>query len=126
MFVNVYECTHFYADNLVEAVRVIQGTVPILKSQITKTILNAVSPLFISIDRDMRSCLCDLLETLAQEDSSISNLVMLLFHLSPFLVMRLVEHTLVLFLYYLSILGLNQLIYLFIYLLPFNAGKTCP
>ncbi|PON57236.1 Coatomer beta subunit [Trema orientale] len=54
-----------------EAVQVIKGIIPILGSEITTTILSAISPLFVSGERDMRICLCDLLETLAQVDPSI-------------------------------------------------------
>ncbi|KAL5542673.1 hypothetical protein UlMin_010383 [Ulmus minor] len=56
-----------------EAAQVIRGFIPVLGGQITKTILKAVSPLFISVGRETRLCLCDLLETLAQVDPSIHN-----------------------------------------------------
>ncbi|KAM6544664.1 hypothetical protein CsatB_025400 [Cannabis sativa] len=55
-----------------ESVQVIQGIIPILGSEITTTILNGISPLFVSGDRDLRSSLCDLLETLAQVDPSVT------------------------------------------------------
>uniref|UniRef100_A0A803Q1W1 ARM repeat superfamily protein n=1 Tax=Cannabis sativa TaxID=3483 RepID=A0A803Q1W1_CANSA len=55
-----------------ESVQVIQGIIPILGSEITTTILNGISPLFVSGDRDLRTSLCDLLETLAQVDPSVT------------------------------------------------------
>ena len=63
------------ADVCHEAVQVIQSVIQLLGSEITTTILNAISPLFVSVDRDMRLCLCDLLETLAQVDPSVDVVV---------------------------------------------------
>lgn len=58
------------SDGSRQAVEVIQGLIPVLGSEITTRVLNAISPLFVSVDRDVRSCLCDLLETVSQVDPS--------------------------------------------------------
>ncbi|XP_062109162.1 uncharacterized protein LOC133819824 isoform X2 [Humulus lupulus] len=55
-----------------EAVQVIQGIIPILGSEVTTTILNGISPLFVSGDRDLRLSLCHLLETLSEVDPSVT------------------------------------------------------
>lgn len=55
--------------------QVIRNVLPVLGNDITTIILNAVSTLFLSIDRDKRLKLCCLLDALAEVDPSIHALV---------------------------------------------------
>lgn len=72
--------THL-ADVCFGALKVVQDMIPIFGNEMTAKIMNAISPLFVSTDRNMRLCLCDLLDTLAEVDPSVSIVVML----APFL-----------------------------------------
>ncbi|XP_062008273.1 U3 small nucleolar RNA-associated protein 20 [Rosa rugosa] len=54
-----------------EAVQVICDIIPVLGSDVTNNILNAVSPLLISTDLDKRLVICNLLDTLARADPSV-------------------------------------------------------
>lgn len=49
----------------------VQNVVPILRSESTTKILKAVSPLLISVEQDLRLLVCDLINALAEVDSSI-------------------------------------------------------
>lgn len=79
LMTEIYCCL---ADGSRQAVEVIQGLIPVLGSEITTRVLNAISPLFVSVDRDVRSCLCDLLETVSQVDPS-THIVVKLVHMFP-------------------------------------------
>ncbi|XP_058180952.1 uncharacterized protein LOC131299427 isoform X1 [Rhododendron vialii] len=59
------------SDACVEALHVIQQMIPVLGSESTTEILNAVSPLLISVSLDLRMSVCDLLDALAGTDSSL-------------------------------------------------------
>ncbi|XP_031736395.1 small subunit processome component 20 homolog isoform X2 [Cucumis sativus] len=59
--------SEFYANTL----QVVQNVVPILRSESTTKILKAVSPLLISVEQDLRLLVCDLINALAEVDSSI-------------------------------------------------------
>lgn len=65
------------ADVCFGAIEVIRDMIPRSGKEMTRIILNAISPLFVSIDRAMRSCLCDLVDTLAGVDPSVRIVVML-------------------------------------------------
>lgn len=65
------------ADLCSEAVQVFRDIIPVLGSDSTKTILNAVSPLLTSVELDMRLSICDLLDSLAEVDPSILLVVIL-------------------------------------------------
>ncbi|KAB1206516.1 hypothetical protein CJ030_MR7G000028 [Morella rubra] len=54
-----------------EAVQVIQDIVPVLGSDNTKEILEAVSPLLASVELEMRQAICNLLDSLAEADASV-------------------------------------------------------
>lgn len=64
------------ADFCFEAVQVIRDIVPVLGSEITNKVLNAVSPLLTSTDLDKRVFICDLLEALARADPSVQFVVL--------------------------------------------------
>lgn len=49
--------------------------VPILGSESTTKILKAVSPLLVSAEQDLRLLICDLINALAEVDSSILHVV---------------------------------------------------
>lgn len=49
----------------------VQNVVPLLGSESTTKILKAVSPLLISVEQDLRLLVCDLINALAEVDSSI-------------------------------------------------------
>ena len=55
-----------------------QNILPVLGSEITTKILNAISPLFVYVDRDMRVSLCDLLDTLSRVDPSVHSVATLM------------------------------------------------
>ncbi|KAI8538103.1 hypothetical protein RHMOL_Rhmol09G0076200 [Rhododendron molle] len=59
------------SDACVEALHVIQQMIPVLGSESRTEILNAVSPLLISVSLDLRMTVCDLLDALAGTDSSL-------------------------------------------------------
>ncbi|XVF29034.1 hypothetical protein REPUB_Repub15cG0084600 [Reevesia pubescens] len=59
------------SDICIEAIQVIRDIIPVLGSERTAEILNAVAPLLISAKLDIRVFLCDLLEALAGSDSSV-------------------------------------------------------
>lgn len=65
--------------------QVIRDIVPVLGSESTSKILNAVSSLLISVELDMRLCICDLLDALAKTDPSVLVVVIIalsfVFHL---------------------------------------------
>lgn len=65
------------ADVCLGAIEVVRYMIPISGKEMTRIILNAISPLFVAIDRAKRSCLCDLVDTLAVVDPSVRILVML-------------------------------------------------
>lgn len=56
--------------------QVIRDIVPVLGSDVTNNILNAVSPLLTSTDLDKRIFICDLLEALARADPSVHFVVL--------------------------------------------------
>ncbi|KAG5549083.1 hypothetical protein RHGRI_014451 [Rhododendron griersonianum] len=55
----------------VEALNVIRQMIPVVGSESTTKILNAVSPLLASVSLDVRMSVCDLLDALAGTDSSL-------------------------------------------------------
>ncbi|KAI5337169.1 hypothetical protein L3X38_016438 [Prunus dulcis] len=59
------------SDFCFEVVQVIRDIVPVLGSEITNKILNAVSPLLTSTDLDKRVFICDLLDAVARVDPSV-------------------------------------------------------
>ncbi|KAL6970989.1 hypothetical protein U1Q18_030668 [Sarracenia purpurea var. burkii] len=62
----------FPADAYIEALHVIQQIIPVLGSEsCTTEILNAVSPLLISVGLVVRMSICDLLDALAGTDTSL-------------------------------------------------------
>ncbi|KAF8392350.1 hypothetical protein HHK36_022692 [Tetracentron sinense] len=63
------------SDECMEGLQVIRGIIPVLGSETTGKILNAVSPLLISAGLDMRLCICNLLDTIAENDPSVVFLV---------------------------------------------------
>ncbi|KAK9288950.1 hypothetical protein L1049_017421 [Liquidambar formosana] len=74
----IVSCVLEFIENLLtldnvcgEAVQVIRDIIPVLGSETTATILNSVSPLLISAERDMRLSICDLLDGLAETDPSV-------------------------------------------------------
>lgn len=58
-------------DACAEVLEVIQNFIPILGNGCTTKILNAISPLYILAELDMRLRVCDLLDALAASDTSI-------------------------------------------------------
>ncbi|KAI9195334.1 hypothetical protein LWI28_013950 [Acer negundo] len=52
-------------------VKVLRDIIPVAGTESTKKILSVVSPLLVSVELDMRLCICDLLEALAEADSSV-------------------------------------------------------
>lgn len=58
------------ADVSLEAMQVLRDIIPVSGSGSTKQILNAVSPLLVTAEMDMRLCICELLEVLAKSDPS--------------------------------------------------------
>ncbi|KAK0607559.1 hypothetical protein LWI29_016732 [Acer saccharum] len=50
---------------------VLRDIIPVAGTESTKKILSVVSPLLVSVELDMRLCICDLLEALAEADSSV-------------------------------------------------------
>lgn len=59
------------SDACVEALQAIRHIIPVLGTESTTEILNAVSPLLISVGLDVRMSICDLLDALAGSDSSV-------------------------------------------------------
>ncbi|GMP78029.1 hypothetical protein CsSME_00034114 [Camellia sinensis var. sinensis] len=59
------------SDACVEALQAIRHIIPVLGTESTTEILNAVSPLLISVGLDVRMSICDLLDALAGRDSSV-------------------------------------------------------
>ncbi|KAJ7955379.1 Small subunit processome component 20-like protein [Quillaja saponaria] len=59
------------SDVCIEAIQVIRDIIPVLGSGITTKILKSVSSLLISAELDMRLCICDLLDALAENDASV-------------------------------------------------------
>ncbi|KAA8534172.1 hypothetical protein F0562_031635 [Nyssa sinensis] len=59
------------SDAHVEALQVIRHIIPVLQNESTAKILNAVSPLLISAGLDVRISICDLLDALSGNDSSV-------------------------------------------------------
>ncbi len=57
--------------------QVLRDILPVLGSDSTKIILNAVSPLLTSVELDIRLSICDLLDSLAEVDPSILFVVIL-------------------------------------------------
>ncbi|XVE81263.1 hypothetical protein DITRI_Ditri15bG0049500 [Diplodiscus trichospermus] len=57
-------------DICVEVIQIIRDIIPVLGSERTSEILNAVAPLLISVKLDVRVFICDLLDALARTDSS--------------------------------------------------------
>ncbi|XP_028759690.1 small subunit processome component 20 homolog isoform X2 [Neltuma alba] len=58
-------------DACAEVLEVIQNFIPILGNSCTTKILNAISPLYILAELDMRLRVCDLLDALATSDTSV-------------------------------------------------------
>ncbi|XP_021290199.1 small subunit processome component 20 homolog isoform X1 [Herrania umbratica] len=54
-----------------DAIQVIRDIIPVLGSERTTEIINAVAPLLISVKLDIRVFICDLLEALARTDASV-------------------------------------------------------
>lgn len=62
-------------DVCVEALQILKEIVPALQSESNTKILNAVSPILISAQRDLRLSICDLLNVLAEDDPSLRSMV---------------------------------------------------
>ncbi|GLU08657.1 hypothetical protein SLE2022_255570 [Rubroshorea leprosula] len=58
------------SDVSLEAMQVLRDIIPVSGSGSTKQILNAVSPLLVTAEMDMRLCICELLEVLSKSDPS--------------------------------------------------------
>ncbi|KAF5740542.1 small subunit processome component 20 isoform X1 [Tripterygium wilfordii] len=65
-----------------EAVQAIRDIIPVLGSDITTKILNAVSPLLVSAELDIRLGICDLLDALAKSDPSVAFMAKLIHELN--------------------------------------------
>ncbi|KAA0033350.1 U3 small nucleolar RNA-associated protein 20 [Cucumis melo var. makuwa] len=59
------------SESHADTLQVVQNVVPLLGSESTTKILKAVSPLLISVEQDLRLLVCDLINALAEVDSSI-------------------------------------------------------
>uniref|UniRef100_A0A2P2MF27 Uncharacterized protein n=1 Tax=Rhizophora mucronata TaxID=61149 RepID=A0A2P2MF27_RHIMU len=59
------------SDLFVECLQVIRDIIPVVGMGSTTKILNAVSPLLLSAELDLRLCICDLLDALAKTDPSV-------------------------------------------------------
>lgn len=59
------------SESPADTLQVVQNVVPILGTESTTKILKAVSPLLISVEQDLRLLVCDLINALAEVDSSI-------------------------------------------------------
>ncbi|XP_021894298.1 U3 small nucleolar RNA-associated protein 20 [Carica papaya] len=66
------------SDACPQALEVIQDMIPTLGIESTAKILNAVSPLLVTVSPDVRFCICDLLDTLAKVDSSVLSVAKLI------------------------------------------------
>ncbi|XP_037492635.1 small subunit processome component 20 homolog [Jatropha curcas] len=54
-----------------ECLQIIRDIIPVLGNERTKNVLNAISPLLISVELDVRLNICDLLDALAKTDPSV-------------------------------------------------------
>lgn len=78
------------AEVALKSLEVVRDIIPIVGTSCTKKILTAVSPLLVSVELDMRLCICDLLDALAKADASVLFVVMLASYLSA--ISTLVKH----------------------------------
>lgn len=69
-------------DVCMGALQILRDIVPALQSETNTKILKAITPILISAQRDVRLSICDLLDALAEKDSSIRSMVKLLPKLS--------------------------------------------
>ncbi|XP_048334306.2 uncharacterized protein LOC107422300 isoform X3 [Ziziphus jujuba] len=76
-------------DVCLGAIEVVRYMIPISGKEMTRIILNAISPLFVAIDRAKRSSLCDLVDTLAVVDPSVRILAELVHELNATSAMEL-------------------------------------
>ena len=61
-----------------EALQIFRDIVPALQSEVSNKIFNAISPMLISAERNLRLSICELFDALAENDSSIRSTVIVL------------------------------------------------
>ncbi|XP_057544903.1 uncharacterized protein LOC130824041 isoform X1 [Amaranthus tricolor] len=59
------------SDVCMEALQIFRDIVPALQSEVSNKIFNAISPMLISAERNLRLSICELFDALAENDSSI-------------------------------------------------------
>lgn len=97
------------AEVVVKVLHVLRDIIPLAGTGSTKKVLNALSPLLASVELDMRSSICDLLDSLAKADPSVFPVVYYLFLFSIFSERKFFVHE----------------VWLTFIIIDLKSGKTC-
>ncbi|KMT14841.1 hypothetical protein BVRB_3g065640 isoform B [Beta vulgaris subsp. vulgaris] len=79
------------SDVCMGALQILRDIVPALQSETNTKILKAITPILISAQRDVRLSICDLLDALAEKDSSIRSMAKLVCELNSTSAMEMGE-----------------------------------
>lgn len=71
-------------DEALEGLHVLKGILPVVGSESSGKILEAIHPLLVSAGLELRLCICDILNRLVLIDPSLAFVVMITAHMSYF------------------------------------------